>query len=77
MTKRTSRAIVFETQSLKKAFEKLHYYSLIEQDRKRKYYIRLEFGQGDRKTFEYTNSIDAHDRLLGYYRKFIKFQVGL
>ena len=68
---------MFETQSLKKAFEKLHYYSLIEQDRKRKYYIRLEFGQGDRKTFEYTNSSDAHDRLLGYYRKFIKLQVGL
>lgn len=77
MTKRTSRSIVFETQSLKKAFEKLHYYSLIEQDRKRKYYIRLEFGQGDRKTFEFTNSSDAHDRLLGYYRKFIKLQVGL
>lgn len=77
MTKRTSRSIVFETQSLKKAFDKLHYYSLIEQDRKRKYYIRLEFGQGDRQTFEYTNSSDAHDRLLGYYRKFIKLQVGL
>lgn len=77
MTKRTSRSIVFETQSLKKAFDKLHYYSLIEQDRKRKYYIRLEFGQGERKTFEYTNSSDAHDRLLGYYRKFIKMQVGL
>lgn len=77
MTKRTSRSIVFETQSLKKAFDKLRYYSLTEQFSKRKYYIRLELGQGDRKTFEYNNSSDAHERLLGYYRKFIKMQVGL
>lgn len=77
MTKRTSRSILFETQSLKKAFDKLRYYSLTGQDRKRKYYIRLEFGQGDRKTFEYTNSSDAHECLLGYYRKFIKLQIGL
>lgn len=77
MKKRTSKIIVFETQSLKKAFDKLRYYSLTEQYSKRKYYIRLELGQGDRKTFEYKNSSDAHERLLGYYRKFIKMQVGL
>lgn len=68
---------MFETQSIRKAFEKLDYYSIIEQESKRKYYIRLELGQGDRKTYEFTNSSDAYDRLLGYYRKFIKMQVGL
>mgnify|MGYP003287435608 CR=1 FL=1 len=77
MTKKRTKSIVFETKSLKKAFDKLHYYSIIEQDSKRTYYLRLEFGAGDRKTFIYTNSSDAHDRLLGYYRKFIKLQVGL
>lgn len=77
MTKRTSKSIVFETQSLKKAFEKLGYYSLIDQTSKRKYYVRLELWQGERKTYVYTNSDDANDRLLGSYRKFIKLQVGL
>lgn len=77
MKKRTSKSIVFETQSLNKAFDKLRYYSLTGQSSKRKYYIRLEFGQGDRKTFEFNNSSDAHELLLGYYRKFIKMQVRL
>lgn len=77
MAKRTSRAVVFQTQSLRKAFEKLDYYSLLEVTTKRKYFVRLEFAHGERKTFEYTNSSDAHDRLLGYYSKFIKMQVGL
>lgn len=77
MTKRKAKSIVYQTQSLKKAFDKLHYYSIIEQESKRKYYLRLEFGAGDRKTFIFTNSSDAHDRLLGYYCKFIRMEVGL
>lgn len=77
MKKKTSRSIVFETQSLKKAFEKLGYYSLIEQTSRRKYFVRLELWQGERKTYEYANADDANDRLLGTYRKFIKLQVGL
>lgn len=77
MKKRTSRSIAYETQSLPRAFDKLHYYSVIEKDSRCKYYIRLELYSGERKTYEYTNSSDAHDCLLGSYRKFIKLQVGL
>lgn len=77
MTKRKSRSIVYETQSLKNAFLKLGYYSLVELESTRKYYVRLEFAHGERKTFVFTNSSDANDRLLGNYRKFIKLQVGL
>lgn len=77
MTKRTSKSIVYQTQSLSKAFEKLGYYSLIDQYRRRKYFVRLELWQGERKTYEYANADDANDRLLGSYRKFIKLQVGL
>lgn len=77
MTKRTSRAIVYKTQSLRKAFDKLAYYSLLEATTRRKYFVRLEFTHGERKTFVYTNSSDAHDRLLGNYRHFINLQVSL
>lgn len=77
MTKRTSRSIVYQTQSLARAFDKLAYYSLSEATNKRKYFVRLEIAQGERRTYEYKNSRDAHDRLLGNYRKFIKLQVGL
>ena len=77
MAKRTSRAVVFQTKSLRKAFEKLDYYSLLEATTRRKYFVRLEFAHGERKTFEYTNSSDAHNRLLGYYRRFINLQVAL
>lgn len=77
MAKRKSRAVVFQTHSLARAFEKLGYYSLVETTSPRKYFVRLEFAHGERKTFEYTNSSDAHDRLLGSYRHFITLQVAL
>lgn len=77
MVKRTSRAVVYQTQSLARAFEKLGYYSLVETTSPRKYFVRLEFAHGERKTYEYTNSSEANDRLLGHYRHFIKLQVAL
>lgn len=77
MEKKTSRAVVYQTQSLARAFDRLAYYSLLEATTKRKYFVRLEFAHGERKTFVYNNSSDAHDRLLGYYRKFIRLQVAL
>lgn len=77
MAQRTKKEIVFKTQSLVKAFEKLHYFSLLEPRICRKYFVRLEFANGERKTFEYTNSSDANDRLLGNYRYFIQLTVTL
>lgn len=77
MKQRAKREIVYKTQSLAKAFDKLSYYSLVELSECRKYFVRLEFANGERKTFEYTNSSDAHDRLLGNYRYFIQLTVTL
>lgn len=77
MAKRTLRAVVYKTQSLSKAFDKLAYYSLLETTTRRKYFVRLEFAHGERKTYEYNNSSDAHDRLLGNYSRFINLQVAL
>lgn len=77
MTQRAKRVIVYKTQSLAKAFDKLSYYSLVGLAECRKYFVRLEFANGERKTFEYTNSDDAHDRLLGSYRHFIQLTVTI
>lgn len=77
MAQKTKREIVYKTQSLAKAFDKLHYYALLEPTRCRKYFVRLEFANGERKTLEYTNTSDAHDRLLGNYRHFIQLTVTL
>lgn len=77
MAQKTKKVIVYKTQSLAKAFDKLCYYSLIEIKECRKYFVRLEFANGERKTFEYTNPSDAHDRLLGSYRHFIQLTVTL
>lgn len=68
---------MYQTQSLAKAFDRLAYYSLLEATTKRKYFVRLEFAHGERKTYQFTNSSDAHDRLLGNYRRFIKLEVAL
>lgn len=77
MKQRAKREIVYKTQSLAKAFDKLAYYALLEPTRFRKYFVRLEFANGERKTYEYTNTSDAHDRLLGNYRHFIQLIVTL
>lgn len=77
MAQRTKRVIVYKTQSLAKAFDKLSYYELLEPKIYRKYFVRLEFAQGERKTFEYTNTSDARDRLLGSYRHFIQLTVTM
>lgn len=77
MAQRTKRVIVYKTQSLAKAFDKLSYYSLLEPTRFRKYFVRLEFAHGERKTYEYTNSSAAKDRLLGNYCRFIQLTVTL
>lgn len=77
MKQRAKREIVYKTQSLAKAFDKLAYYSLLEPTRFRKYFVRLEFANGERKTYEYTNTSDAHDRLLGNYLHFIQLTITL
>lgn len=77
MAQRAKKMVVYKTQSLTKAFEKLHYFSLSEPRIQRTYFVRLEFATGERKTLEYTNTSDAHDRLLGSYRHFIQLTVTI
>lgn len=72
-----SRSVVYKTTSLEKAFAKLDLYSLTEVENPRKFFVRLELAFGERKTYEYTNSSDTRDRLLGNYRKFISLIVSL